>query len=69
MVKKYATAFGKPLLSVHKLRHSFATEHFERNQNLPILSEILGHESMETTGVYNHLSQQAKRESVNRLNR
>jgi site-specific recombinase XerD len=69
MVKKYGKAFGKPLLSVHKLRHSFATEHFERNQNLPILSEILGHESIETTGIYNHLSQQAKRESVNRLNR
>lgn len=69
MVKKYGQAFGKPLLSVHKLRHSFATEHFERNQNLPILSEILGHESIETTGIYNHLSQQAKRESVNRLNR
>ncbi|MBP1931147.1 tyrosine recombinase XerS [Ammoniphilus resinae] len=69
IIKKYAKAFGKPLLSVHKLRHSFATEHFERNQNLPILSEILGHESIETTGVYNHLSQTAKRESVNRLNR
>ncbi|HJV45966.1 MAG TPA: tyrosine recombinase XerS [Bacillota bacterium] len=69
MVKKYGVAFGKPLLSVHKLRHSFATEHFEKNQNLPILSEILGHESIETTGIYNHLSEQAKRESVNRLNR
>ncbi|WP_322099589.1 hypothetical protein [Gottfriedia endophytica] len=27
MVEKYAISFGKPALSVHKLRHSFATEY------------------------------------------
>lgn len=28
MVSKYAAAFGKPMLSVHKLRHSFATSYY-----------------------------------------
>jgi integrase len=69
MVKKYAKAYNKPLLSVHKLRHSFATAHFEENKNLPILAEIMGHESVETTSIYNHLSHTEKRESVNRLKR
>jgi integrase len=69
MIKRYAKAYGKPLLSVHKLRHSFATEHYEQNKNLPLLSEIMGHESVTTTSIYNHLTQNQKRESVNRLNR
>ncbi|MBW7459642.1 tyrosine recombinase XerS, partial [Paenibacillus sepulcri] len=46
MVIKYAKRFGKPYLSVHKLRHSFATDYYLRN-DLYKTQEQLGHASPE----------------------
>ncbi len=37
IVEKYAIAFGKPSLSVHKLRHSFATRYHLENHDVPKL--------------------------------
>lgn len=59
----YAEAFGRKL-SPHKLRHSFATEHFKKNGNLPLLQEVLNHSNINTTTMYNHLSNEERRESV-----
>ncbi|MCP3775598.1 tyrosine recombinase XerS [Paenibacillus sp. MZ04-78.2] len=55
MVIKYAKRFGKPYLSVHKLRHSFATDYYLRN-DLYKTQEQLGHASPETTQLYAHLT-------------
>jgi site-specific recombinase XerD len=55
MVVKYAKRFGKPYLSVHKLRHSFATDYYEEN-DLYKTQEQLGHSSPETTQIYAHLT-------------
>lgn len=65
MVIKYAKRFGKPYLSVHKLRHSFATDYYLRN-DLYKTQEQLGHASPETTQIYAHLTDRTMEEAIDR---
>jgi site-specific recombinase XerD len=65
MVVKYAKKFGKPYLSVHKLRHSFATDYYLRN-DLYRTQEQLGHASPETTQIYAHLTDKTMAEAIDR---
>lgn len=65
MVVKYAMRFGKPYLSVHKLRHSFATDYYLRN-DLYKTQEQLGHASPETTQIYAHLTDKTMEEAIDR---
>jgi integrase len=68
MVIKYAKRFGKPYLSVHKLRHSFATDYYLRN-DLYMTQEQLGHASPETTQIYAHLTDKTMAEAIDRQKR
>ncbi|WP_373231561.1 tyrosine recombinase XerS [Cohnella sp.] len=65
MVMKYARRFGKPYLSVHKLRHSFATDYYLSN-DLYKTQEQLGHASPETTQIYAHLTDKTMAEAIDR---
>lgn len=65
MVVKYAKRFGKPYLTVHKLRHSFATDYYLRN-DLYKTQEQLGHASPETTQIYAHLTDKTMAEAIDR---
>ncbi|MFK7691736.1 tyrosine recombinase XerS [Paenibacillus sp. HJGM_3] len=65
MVIKYAKHFGKPYLSVHKLRHSFATDYYLRN-DLYKTQDQLGHASPETTQIYAHLTDKTMSEAIDR---
>jgi len=65
MVVKYAKRFGKPYLSVHKLRHSFATDYYLRN-DLYKTQEQLGHASPETTQIYAHLTDRTMAEAIDK---
>jgi integrase len=67
LVEKYAVAFGKPSLSVHKLRHSFATRyHFEIN-DVPKLRRQLGHSSIQTTMIYTHIKNDDLKVAVDKM--
>ncbi|GIP42620.1 tyrosine recombinase XerS [Paenibacillus sp. J45TS6] len=65
MIIKYAKGFGKPYLTVHKLRHSFATDYYLQN-DIYKTKEQLGHASTETTEVYAHLTDKTMSEAIER---
>ncbi len=67
MIIKYAKYFGKPYLTVHKLRHSFATDYYLQN-DIYKTKEQLGHASTETTEIYAHLTDKTMSEAIERRN-
>jgi len=65
-VKKYGKAFGMPDLSVHKLRHSFATQFLRVNPDPHQLQAQLGHSKIDTTMQYAHVLDDALGVAINR---
>jgi site-specific recombinase XerD len=65
---KAAAGITKRKVSVHTLRHSWATHMLERGVNVRVIQEWLGHARLETTMVYLHLTTEGREEAVRILN-
>jgi integrase/recombinase XerD len=56
-------------ISLHSLRHCYATHLLEAGVSLPTIQRYLGHSSLETTTVYLHLTPEGQQQAVAHINR
>lgn len=63
MLKKHAEQYGIPreCAHPHSFRHLFAIEFLKCNKDLMLLSDLLGHSNVNTTGIYLQLSREQQR--------
>ncbi len=69
MVYKYLDEAGlhTPGMSVHKLRHTAATLMYQTGKvDVRVLKEILGHEQLNTTQIYTHVTNKNMEDAVGR---
>ena len=65
---KFDAAINKRGVSVHTLRHSYATHLLEAGVNLRVIQKYLGHSSIETTMVYLHLTNKGMEDAYQIIN-
>ena len=58
----------KKKVSVHTLRHSYATHLVEAGVNLQVVQRYLGHKSLQTTLMYIHLTPHRQETAVEQIN-
>lgn len=66
MVLRYSNAYGKPL-SVHKLRHTFATQLYQETKDPRLVQDVLGHSEPKTTAVYTHIGNDEQNRAVDEM--
>ena len=52
-------------ISPHTMRHTFATDMLEEGADLVTVKELLGHESLNTTSIYTHVTNEQIRKTYN----
>ena len=69
LVKKHLAeaGLGNRDFSTHKLRHTAATLMYQTGEvDIRVLKEILGHEQLNTTQIYTHVSNQGMEQAINK---
>ena len=53
-LKRFAEKYGidRDVVYPHSFRHRFAKNFIERNPDIALLADLMGHESLETTRIY-----------------
>lgn len=67
IVERYGPRAGLPDLTVHMLRHTFAHDFLAAGGSLVVLSDLMGHESINTTAGYVTPSKAERQAAVDRL--
>jgi integrase len=62
-----AKHFTEDPFTVYTFRHTYGTRHAQAGTELPVLAELMGHSSIQTTMVYVHCSRKMKIEATARL--
>jgi len=65
---KYAAGIQKKFVSIHTLRHSFATHLLEAGVNIRVIQQYLGHAQLETTMIYLHLTKVGSEDAYEIMN-
>lgn len=55
----------KEVMHPHSFRHMFAIQFLKNNNNITLLKDIMGHESINTTAIYLRLSLEEQKEAFN----
>lgn len=69
-VSQQLTNYGKKygirseVMHPHAFRHLFAIQFLEKNKNIALLSDILGHESVNTTAIYLRLTAEEQKKQI-----
>ena len=65
---KFDAGIHKKSVSIHTLRHSYATHLLEAGVNLRVIQRYMGHAQLETTMVYLHLTQKGQEDACHLIN-
>ena len=66
IINKLARKAGLNIkISPHTIRHTFATDMLEEGADLVTVKELLGHESLNTTSIYTHITNEQIRKTYN----